>query len=40
MECDQCRGDDQVMTQSLNFILRLNEMPLEGFKNGCDMVCI
>lgn len=39
MKCDQYRGDDQVMAQtSLNFILRLNEMPLEGFKNGCDMV--
>lgn len=27
------------MAQNLNFILRLNEKPLEGFKNGCNMLC-
>lgn len=38
MELDYCREDGQVMAQSLSFILRLNEMPLEGFKNGHDML--
>ena len=33
-------AEGQVMDQSLNFILRLNEKPLKGFKNDHDLVCV
>ena len=33
-------AEGQVMDQSLNFILRLNEKPLKAFKNDHNMVCV